>query len=76
MATNAGRFTNGIFRSCSILVNPLTRPTSYSFGFFFVNKLITRVIEKQISHAHQARQKLAAISLCTLDMVIILSLNQ
>ena len=47
----------------AIGVSPLTNPTSSSAGFFFVKKLMTMVNTKQMSHAHHARQKLAAISL-------------
>src|SRR3990172_4778118 len=57
-------------------VNPFTNPTNSSFGLFFVKKLITIVKMKQISHAHQALQKFAAISVLTLEKVNKLRLTQ
>src|SRR4030066_1508305 len=51
-------------------VNPLTSPTSSDSGFFLVNKLMTMVARKQMSQAHQALQKLAAMSEDTSDRVM------
>ena len=53
-----------------LAVNPFTSPTSSVAGFLRVNRLIMIVTTKQISHAHHARQKFAAMSLAEDDSVI------
>ena len=48
---------------------PFHQPDQFLSGLRLVNRLITIVTTKQISQAHQARQKFAAMSLALSDSV-------
>ena len=76
IAYGSGFRYQGISAELTSGVSPFTSPTSSLSGLRFVKKLMTIVTTKQMTHAHQALQKFAAMSLVTLESVSNLASNQ